>query len=297
METLKGAYSLIIMSPNKMVVARDPHGLRPLCFGIKADGAIVFASETCALDAVDAEFVRDVRAGEVIVVENGIMRELTGHCGTKTPKLCIFEYMYFARPDSTIHGQLVNDARRITGKLLAQKYPVDADIVTALPDSGVPAAMGFAEESGMPYVEGFGKNRYAGRTFIRPDQLSREQAVRMKLNPVRKYIEGKRIVVVDDSIVRGTTTIIIVKLLREAGAAEVHVRIASPPFLYPCYYGTDVPDSGQLISYKQSVKEVCKKIGADTLAFLDLEDLPKIAPDMQDTGFCDACFTGNHPVL
>jgi len=297
METLKGAYSLIIMSPNKMVVARDPHGLRPLCFGIKADGAIVFASETCALDAVDAEFVRDVRAGEVIVVENGIMRELTGHCGTKTPKLCIFEYMYFARPDSTIHGQLVNDARRITGKLLAQKYPVDADIVTALPDSGVPAAMGFAEESGMPYVEGFGKNRYAGRTFIRPDQLSREQAVRMKLNPVRKYIEGKRIVVVDDSIVRGTTTIIIVKLLREAGAAEVHVRIASPPFLYPCYYGTDVPDSGQLISYKQSVKEVCKKIGADTLAFLDLEDLPKIAPDVQDTGFCDACFTGNHPVL
>ena len=297
MKILRGAYSLVIMSPNKMVVARDPHGLRPLCFGLKADGSYVFASESCALDAVDAEFVREVRPGEVIVVEDGQMRELTDHCGVETPKLCIFEYIYFARPDSTIHGQLVNDARRITGRFLAQKYPVEADIVTALPDSGTPAAMGFAEESGIPYVEGFGKNRYAGRTFIRPDQLSREQAVRLKLNPVKKYVEGKRIVVVDDSIVRGTTTSIIVKMLRKAGAAEVHVRIASPPFLYPCYYGTDVPNFDQLISHKHSVSGVCKVIGADTLAYLDLNDLPNIAPDVRDTGFCNACFSGNYPVL
>lgn len=296
MKILRGAYSLVIMSPNKLVVARDPHGLRPLCFGMKEDGSFVFASESCALDAVDAEFIREVRPGEVIVVENGVMRELTDHCGTKPSNLCIFEYIYFARPDSTIHGQLVNDSRRISGKLLAQKYPVEADIVTALPDSGVPAAIGFSEESGITYVEGFGKNRYAGRTFIRPDQLSREQAVRMKLNPVKKYVEGKRIVVVDDSIVRGTNTIIIVKMLREAGAAEVHLRIASPPFLYPCYYGTDVPNSDQLL-YKHSVKEVCKVIGADSLAYLDLEDLPNIAPDVRDTGFCTACFTGNYPVL
>ncbi|MDR2183497.1 MAG: amidophosphoribosyltransferase [Clostridiales bacterium] len=297
MKILRGAYSLIIMSPNKLVVARDPHGLRPLCFGMKDDGSFVFASESCALDAVDAEFVREVRPGEVIVVEEGQMRELTGHCGMEASKLCIFEYIYFARPDSTIHGQLVNDARRITGKLLAQKCPAKADIVTALPDSGVPAAMGFAEESGIPYVEGFGKNRYAGRTFIRPDQLSREQAVRLKLNPVKKYVEGKRIVVVDDSIVRGTTTSIIVKMLRDAGAAEVHLRIASPPFLYPCYYGTDVPNFDQLISHKHSVEGVCKVIGADSLAYLNLEDLPKIAPDVRDTGLCNACFTGNYPVL
>jgi len=297
MKILRGSYSLVIMSPNKMVVARDPHGLRPLCFGMKEDGSFVFASESCALDAVDAEFVREVRPGEVIVVEDGIMREITDYCGVETSKLCIFEYIYFARPDSTIHGQLVNDSRRITGMLLAKKYPANADIVIAVPDSGVPSAMGYAEESGIPYVEGFGKNRYAGRTFIRPDQLSREQAVRLKLNPLKKYIEGKRIVVVDDSIVRGTTTGIIVKLLREAGAAEVHVRISSPPFLHPCYYGTDVPNSDQLISHKHDIDGVCEVIGADTLAYLDLEDLSKIAPDVRDTGFCDACFTGNYPVL
>jgi amidophosphoribosyltransferase len=297
MKILRGAYSLIIMSPNKLVVARDPHGLRPLCFGMKDDGSFVFASESCALDAVDAEFVREVRPGEVIMIEEGHMTEYTDYCGTEAPKLCIFEYIYFARPDSTINGQLVNDARQLTGKLLAQKCPIEADIVTALPDSGVPAAMGFAEESGIPYVEGFGKNRYAGRTFIRPDQLSREQAVRLKLNPVKKYIEGKRVIVVDDSIVRGTTTGINVKLLREAGATEVHLRIASPPFLYPCYYGTDVPNFDQLISHRHSVREVCKMIGADTLAYLDLEDLSKIAPDVRDTGFCNACFTGNYPVL
>lgn len=295
MEILKGAYSLVIMSPNKLIVARDPNGFRPLCFGTKADGTFVFASESCALDAVDAEFVREVRPGEVIMIENGMMHEITGHCDEVPAKLCLFEYIYFARPDSTIHGQLVNESRRLAGKLVAQKHPVDADIVIGVPDSGTPSALGYAQESRIPYVEGFGKNRYAGRTFIRPDQLSREQAVRLKLNPLKKYIEGKRVVMVDDSIVRGTTTGIVVNLLREAGAAEVHVRISSPPFLYPCYYGTDVPDHDQLISH--SAQGPCKVIGADTLAYLDLEDLPKIAPDVRDTGFCNACFTGNYPVL
>ena len=297
MKILRGAYSLIIMSPNKMVVARDPLGLRPLCYGITADGSYVFASESCALDAVDAEFVREVRPGEVIMIENGQMHIKDGHCGTQPPKLCIFEYIYFARPDSTIHGQLVNDARRLAGRMLAQKHPVPADIIIGVPDSGTPAALGYSEESGISYVEGFGKNRYAGRTFIRPDQLSREQAVRLKLNPLKKYVEGKRVVMVDDSIVRGTTTGIVVKLLREAGAAEVHLRIASPPFLYPCFYGTDVPNSDQLISHKHSASSVCKLFGADSMAYLNVEDLPKIAPDVRDTGFCDACFTGDYPVL
>jgi len=297
MKELKGAYSLVIMSPNKMVVARDPNGLRPLCYGTKTDGSFVFASESCALDAVDAEFVREVLPGEVIVIENGKMRFLTGHCGMHPSKLCIFEYIYFARPDSTIHSQLVNDSRRIAGRMLAEKHPVDADIVIAVPDSGIPSAMGYAEASGLPYEEGFGKNRYAGRTFIRPDQLSREQAVRLKLNPLKKYVEGKRVIMVDDSIVRGTTTGIIVKLLRKAGAKEVHVRISSPPFLHPCYYGTDVPNSEQLISHAHSVEEVCKIMGADTLAYLDIADLEQITPDVKDTGFCTACFDGKYPVL
>ena len=296
MEILRGSYSLVVMSPNKMVVARDPWGLRPLCFGIKADSSFVFASESCALDAVDADFVREVRPGEVIVIEDGAMREITGHCGKSQGNLCVFEYIYFARPDSTIHGQLVNDSRRLAGQLLVGKHPVEADIVIAVPDSGTPSAMGYAEASGIPYGEGLGKNRYVGRTFIRPDQLSREQAVRMKLNPLRKYVEGKRVIMVDDSIVRGTTTNIIVKMLREAGAKEVHVRISSPPFLYPCFYGTDVPSFDHLVSHNHTVQEVCKIIGADTLAYLDLEDLPKIAPDVRDTGFCTACFDASYPV-
>jgi len=297
MKVLRGAYSLVIMSPNKMIVARDPHGIRPLCFGTKPDGTYVFASESCALDAVDADFVRDVRPGEVIVLENGVMRELTGHCEQGGGKICIFEYIYFARPDSIIHNQLVYDSRRISGRLLAEKYPAQADIVVPVPDSGVPSAVGYAEVSGIPYEEGFGKNRYVGRTFIRPDQLSREHAVRMKLNPMSKYVEGKRIVLVDDSIVRGTTFKILIKSLREAGAKEVHVRISSPPYLYPCYYGTDVPSFDQLILYNHTVDEVCKIIGADSLAYLDLEQLLQITPDLQGTGCCNACFTGNYPVL
>ncbi|MCL2349980.1 MAG: amidophosphoribosyltransferase [Defluviitaleaceae bacterium] len=296
MSILKGAYSLIIMSPTKMIVARDPHGFRPLVFGRKTKcSSLVFASETCALDTVDATYVRDVMPGEVIVIQNGQMSSNMENCGQNPGSLCIFEYIYFARPDSVIHGQFVNDSRRFTGHLLAETAPVDADVVIGVPDSGVPSAVGYSEKSGIPYVEGFGKNRYAGRTFIRPDQMSREATVRLKLNPMRKHIEGKRVVMVDDSIVRGTTASIIIKLLREAGAKEVHVRISSPPFRYPCFYGTDVPNSTQLISFEHSIDEICKLIGADSLAYLNIEDLGKIIPEVKDVGHCHACFSGEYP--
>jgi len=295
MNVLKGAYCIVIMSPTKMIAARDPIGFRPLCFGIKKDGSYVFASETCALDAVDAEFVRDVLPGEVILVKDGVMTSNTVNVGKNPGSLCMFEYIYFARPDSVIHGQLVNESRRLAGRLLARAHPVDADIVLGPPDSGTLCAMGYAEESGIPYEEGFGKNRYAGRTFIRPDQMSRESAVRLKLNPIKKYIAGKRVVVADDSMVRGTTFSIIVKMLREAGASEVHVRLASPPYLHPCYFGTDVPSRESLICADHTLDEVRQVIGADSLAFLEVEDLPKIIPDVHDIGYCDACFTGNYP--
>jgi len=295
MKILKGAYSLIILSPNKLIAARDSFGFRPLCYGIKEDGSYVFASETCALDVSNAKFIRDVEPGEIIIIENGKLSSITDLCKTTNGKLCIFEYIYFARPDSTIQGQFVNEARKATGKFLAKLAPVEADVVIGVPDSGVPSAMGYAEESGIKYQEGFGKNRYAGRTFIRPDQLSREAAVRLKLNPLKEYIKDKRVIMVDDSIVRGTTTKIIIKMLRDSGAKEVHVRISSPPFLYPCYYGTDVPNTGQLISYHHNIEEVCDIIGADSLAFLDLDDLKNIAPKL-NMGFCDACFTGNYVV-
>ncbi|MCL2855288.1 MAG: amidophosphoribosyltransferase [Defluviitaleaceae bacterium] len=295
MGILRGAYSLIIMSPSKMIVARDPHGFRPLCYGERADGGLVFASETCALDAVDAKFVREVLPGEVIVVKDGVLHSNTENCGKQASSLCIFEYIYFARPDSTINNQLVNDARRLSGRLLAKVKPVDADIVIGVPDSGIPSAIGYAEESGIPYEEGFGKNRYAGRTFIRPDQMSREAAVRLKLNPLKKYLEGKRVVLVDDSMVRGTTNSIIIKMLREIGVREVHLRMSSPAFRYPCYFGTDVPDSIQLISYGNTVDDVCKIVGADSLAYLDINDLKNIIPDAGNLGFCHACFSGEYP--
>lgn len=296
MDVLKGSYSLIIMSPNKMVAARDPHGLRPLSFGQKSDGAYVFASESCALDAVDASFIRELAPGEVVVIENGELRSIEDNMNKAPSNLCIFEYIYFARPDSIIHGQFVNDSRRLTGQILAKKYPAEADIVIGVPDSGIPSALGYAQASGIPYVEGFGKNRYAGRTFIKPDQLSREQAVRLKLNPLKQYVSGKRVVMVDDSIVRGTTIKAIIKLLRQAGASQVHVRISSPPFKHPCHYGTDVPNYDQLIFHEHSREEVCDIIGADSLHFLDLDDLPLIIPNIVGTGYCNACFSGEYPI-
>ena len=294
MKILEGAYSLIVMSPDKLIAARDPHGFRPLCYGKREDGCHVFASETCALDVAGAKFIRDIEPGEIVTIKDDTLTSITELCGTKPEKLCIFEHIYFARPDSFVGGQFVNEARRITGRLLAKRAPVEADIVIGVPDSGIPSAIGYAEESKIPYQEGFGKNRYAGRTFIRPDQLSREAAVRLKLNPLRQYIEGKRVVLVDDSIVRGTTMKLIIRMLRISGAKEVHIRISSPPFLHPCYYGTDVPNKSQLISAEHSTDEVCAHIGADSLAFLELSDLSKIAPHVK--GFCDACFTGKYAV-
>lgn len=293
MSILRGAYSLVVMSPQKLIAARDPWGFRPLCFGRKGD-AIVFASESCGLDAVDAVFERDLEPGEVIVVEDGKMSSIRDNCGGKS-HLCIFEYIYFARQDSIICGQFVNEARRIAGMYLAKEHPVDADIVIGVPDSGIPSGFGYAAESGIRYSEGFAKNRYVTRTFIRPNQASRERAIKAKLNPLKEYISGKRVVMVDDSIVRGTTTKHIVGLLKDVGAKEVHVRISAPPFMNPCYFGTDIPSSKELVATHYSVKETAKLINADSLGYLSLESLHKIAPNAK-TGFCDACLTGNYPV-
>ena len=264
MTEISGAYSIIVMTPQRMVVARDPQGFHPLCIG-KIKNSWVFASETCALDSVNAEFVRDVEPGEVVVVDKDGLHSYTDLCGQKSA-LCVFEYIYFARPDSVIDGASVHNARLNAGKFLAKESPVEADIVIGVPDSGLDAALGYSYESGIPYGVGFIKNRYIGRTFIQPTQEEREAALRIKLNAMRETIAGKRVVMIDDSIVRGTTCGRIVKLLRDAGAKEVHVRISSPPFLNPCYFGTDIDNRDKLIACKLSLEETCSYIGADSLA-------------------------------
>ncbi len=290
---LEGAFSIIVMSPRKLIAARDPWGFRPLCIGRK-DGAIYFASESCALDSVQAEYVREVDPGEIVVVEDGKIRSIRDNCSSMS-HMCIFEYIYFARPDSEICGQSIHMARQNAGRLLAQAHPVEADLVIGVPDSGLDAALGYAAESGIPYGEGFVKNRYIGRTFITPDQQSREDAVRIKLGPLVHAIAGKRIVMIDDSLVRGTTSKAIVNMLRNYGAREVHVRISSPEFIAPCYFGTDVPNKDRLISCQHSVEEVCEIIGADSLGFLPLDRLEQIAPDAK-CGFCKGCFTDVYPI-
>ncbi|MDO4301072.1 MAG: amidophosphoribosyltransferase [Clostridia bacterium] len=294
MMRLKGAFSLLVMSPNKMIAARDPWGFRPLSIG-KRDKAILFSSETCAFDAIDAEFVRDVEPGEIITIENGEMRRDTELCNTQKSNLCIFEHIYFARPDSTIANEVVHECRKRAGAFLAMQSPVDADIVIGVPDSGLSAAQGYSEYSGIPIDTGFIKNKYIARTFIKPTQADREIAVKLKLNVLKSAVEGKRVIMVDDSIVRGTTSGRIVKLLRDAGAKEVHVRISAPPFTWPCFFGTDIPDRDQLIANKHTVEETARIIDADSLDYLSIENLHKIAPD-SSCGFCDACFTGNYAV-
>jgi len=291
---LRGAYSLVVMSSRKLIAARDPYGFRPLCIGQSGD-AIVFASESCALDSVGATFIRDVEPGEVVCVYEGKMTSLRDNCVGES-HLCIFEHLYFARPDSVIDGQSVHDARMLAGKYLAQAFPIDADVVIGVPDSGLVAAKGYALESGIPYNDGFIKNRYIGRTFIKPEQSSREKAVKLKLNPLRATVAGKRVVMIDDSIVRGTTSVQIIKLLREAGAREVHMLSSSPKFIAPCYYGTDVPSKEVLFAYNYTTEDMRKIIGADSLGFLSVEDMRKIAPNSA-CGFCEACFTENYPVL
>ncbi len=290
---LRGAFSLIVMSPRKLVAARDPWGFRPLCIGRRGD-AIMFASESCALDGVDAEFVREVEPGEIVVVEDGKMRSIRDNCCGKS-NLCIFEYIYFARPDSVICGQSVHESRKNAGRLLYRQRPTQADLVIGVPDSGLDAAVGYAEESGIPYGDGFVKNRYIGRTFITPNQSDREAAVRIKLGALRAQVEGKRVVMVDDSIVRGTTSRAITNLLRSAGATEVHLRISSPEFVAPCYFGTDIPNKEKLIACHHTVEEIRQIAGADSLEFLTMENLLQIAPDA-DCGFCVGCFTEQYPV-
>ena len=292
MKKLVGSYSLIVMSPRKLIGARDPFGFRPLCIG-KRDNAYVLASESCALDTIGAEFVRDVEPGEMVVIspEKGIEshRELC----QKEHGRCVFEYIYFARPDSVIDGMSVYQSRIIAGRCLAKDSPVDADLVVGVPESGNAAALGYSLESGIPYGTAFVKNGYVGRTFIKPKQSQRESSVRVKLNVLKDAVAGKRVIMIDDSIVRGTTSDRIVSMLKEAGAKEVHVRISSPPFLYPCYFGTDVPDSDQLIAYNRTIEEIRQIIGADSLGYLKLERLPALTGGSQ---FCQGCFTGKWPI-
>ena len=291
---LRGAFSLIVMSPQKLIAARDPWGFRPLCMGRRGD-AVIFASETCALSAVGAKFERELEPGEIVVASPEGVRSIRENCVGSSSHMCIFEYIYFSRPDSVLCGQSVHEARRNAGRLLAQEYPAEADVVIGVPDSGLDAAMGYAEASGIPYGVGLVKNRYIGRTFITPGQESREQAVRIKLGALASCVAGRRVVMIDDSIVRGTTSRQIVSLLREAGATAVHMRSSAPPFIAPCYFGTDIPDRKNLIACHHSVEEIKDIIGADSLGFLSLEGLHKIAPQAS-CGFCDGCFTGNYPV-
>lgn len=290
---LEGAYSLIVMSPEKIIAVRDPLGFRPLCLGRRGD-AIVFASESCAFDSIDATFERDIEPGEMIVVKKGELKSDRTFCGKKS-SLCIFEHIYFARPDSFIDNEVVHETRMRAGAFLAQQSPVEADIVVGVPDSGLSAAQGYSEYSGIPSGMGFVKNRYIGRTFIKPKQSERDLAVKMKLNVLKNIVKGKRVVMVDDSIVRGTTSRRIVNLLREAGATEVHVRISSPPFKWPCFFGTDIPNRDDLVSNNYTVKETTELINADSLDYLSMGNLHKIAPDSK-CSFCDACFTGEYAV-
>ncbi len=294
MKQIDGAYSLLVMSPQKLIAARDPHGFRPLCMG-RLGQSTVFASESCALDACGAEFVRDVEPGEIIVVDETGVRSIKTNCPEKDQKsLCVFEYIYFARTDSSVDGISVYESRKEAGRILAREFPVEADIVIGVPESGIDAAIGYSEESGIPYEKGIVKNGYIGRTFIKPTQKERAKSVRLKLNPLRSVIEGKRVVVIDDSIVRGTTCDRIVKMLRGAGAKEVHLRISSPPFIWPCFYGTDIPSRDELIAVKHTVDEICELTGADTLGFFPPEKLNELLLGGK-SGICDACFSGKYP--
>lgn len=295
MNRIKGAYSLVIMSPSKLIAARDPNGFRPLCYGMRPDGGFIVASESCALDAVGATLIRDVDPGEIVVFERGRVRSIREHCGKSKPSLCVFEYIYFARPDSVVDGASVHQARVRAGALLAIKHPVQADIVIGVPDSGLDAAIGYARQSGIPYGLGFIKNRYIGRTFISPGQKSREDKVKIKLNPISAVVRGKRVVLIDDSIVRGTTSKRIVGLLRDAGATEVHFCVTAPPFLNPCYYGTDIDSRENLIACHHTVPEIAEIIGVDSLGYLDLADVHLLAENGSCGGYCDACFSGKYP--
>ena len=293
MKRIKGSYALVIMTKDKLIAVRDPLGIRPLALG-RMGSAYMLASETCAFDAAGAEFIRDVRPGEIIVIDRDGLTSIRTEAPLES-KLCIFEFVYFARTDSVIDGISVYQARENAGRLLAKRYPVAADIVSGVPDSAITSALGFAKESGIPFGESLAKNRYVGRTFIQPDQSQREEGVKIKLNALRRNVQGKRVVLLDDSIVRGTTSRKIVEMLRMAGAREVHMRISSPPVKFPCYFGIDTPSADQLIGSNNSIEQIRKIIGADSLEFLSMADLLKTV-EGSGCGFCRGCFDGNYPM-
>lgn len=296
MDKIQGAYSLVIMSPSKLLACRDKNGFRPLCYGITEEGAYVVASESCALDAVGAKLIRDLEPGEIIIIDGEGVRSRKEHCKKAPNSLCIFEYIYFARPDSVIEGASVHEARLRAGTFLALEHPVNADVVIGVPDSGLDAAIGYARQSGIPYEIGLLKNKYIGRTFIAPEQKMREKLVRIKLNPIAEVIRNKRVVLVDDSIVRGTTSARLVKLIREAGAKEVHMRVSAPPFMNPCYYGTDIDSRENLIACSYSLEEIAKKIDVDSLGFLSMEGVKHLPKQTNpEIGYCTACFNGSYP--
>lgn len=292
---LKGAYSLVVMSKSKLIAVRDEYGFRPLCYGQKDDGSYVVASESCALDSVGAAFIRNILPGEIVMFSKRGVKSITDHCNKKKPSLCVFEYVYFSRPDSVVEGRSVHLARISAGEMLAKAHPVEADVVIGVPDSGIDAAVGYSRESGIPYGIGLIKNKYIGRTFIAPGQSSREDKVRIKLNPVAQTIKGKRVVMIDDSIVRGTTSARIIKLLRDAGAKEIHMRVSSPPFLNPCFYGTDIDSKEMLIANNHTIEEIAKIIGVDSLGYLSVEDVKKMGDGGNCKGYCTACFSGDYP--
>ena len=294
MRQLEGAYSIVIQTKDTMIAARDPLGIRPLCLG-KLNGGWIVASESCALDHLGAEYLREVDPGEVIIVDSNGLHTATWSGRTGRRALCVFELIYFARPDSIMDGQLVHSARQQLGAQLAKEHPVEADLVIGIPDSSTAAAVGYAQESGIPYSEGLIKNRYVGRTFIEPEQRLRDLGVRQKFNPLVEVIQGKRLVVVDDSIVRGTTTPHVVNLLRKGGAKEVHMRVCAPPIKHPCFMGVDMASRDEFLAANNTLEQIREIVGADSLGYLTVEGLMKVV-DGTNGGFCDACFTGNYPV-
>lgn len=294
MGQLEGSYTFVLVSPQKMIAVRGPNGFRPLCVGTKADGTYVVASESCALQTVGAKLIRDIKPGEILIFDNQGMRSDTRWCKKQKTSICVFEYIYFARPDSVVDGVSVHEARVRAGEFLAQEHPVEADIVVGVPDSGIDGAIGYARASGIHYGMGFIKNKYIGRTFINPAK-GRKSSVHIKLSPISAVVAGKRVVLVDDSIVRGTTSRHIVHMLREAGATEVHMRVTAPPFMYPCYYGTDIKSKDSLIACMYSQDGIREQIDADSLGFLSLRNARRIAAPLPEDSFCTACFDGQYP--
>ncbi len=295
MDKIQGAYSLVIMSPTKLIALRDKQGFRPLCYGSLPDGGWAVASESCALDAIGAKYEREIEPGEIVIFSKEGIQSRTEHCASSPRSFCVFEAVYFSRPDSILDGVTVHEARVRSGEFLASECPAKADVVVGVPDSGLDAALGFSRASGIPYELGFVKSKYIARTFISPGQDNREKKVNLKLNPIKSSVAGKRVVLIDDSIVRGTTARRIVKSLRDAGAKEIHFRSSSPAFLNPCYYGTDIDSRENLIAVERSCEEIAEIVGADSVGYLSVEAVKRLLGNTPERGYCTACFDGNYP--